>query len=80
MNKELPEASRREFFPLLPPTPHTPKEKGFKVPKDTEGKRYNPDLQNRSKPQTFHGRVCVAVSIKGTTSATKRGEKRDVFI
>lgn len=78
MNKELPESLRRKFFPL-PPHPLQKKKKSFKVPKDTKGKLYNPDLKNRSKPQTFHGTVCVSVSNKKKQLVLQR-EKRDVFL
>lgn len=59
--------------------PHTLQKKSFKVLKDTEGKLYNPDLKNRSKPQTFHGTVCVSVSNKKKQLVLQR-EKRDIFL
>lgn len=75
MNKELPEISRRKFFPL-PPPPTKEKFKLFKFPRTQKEKLYNPDLQNRSKPQPFHGRVRVSVSNKSNNSPYK--EKKEL--
>lgn len=78
MNKELPEASRREFFPLLPP--YTPlKKRVLKFPR-TPRENFTTLI---SKIEVNHRLSMVGFvwqyQIKETSSVTKR-EKRDVFI